>query len=313
MWHEERTSSELVEGRAAAVLERAAMSQQAAIDSERVAADRELVEDVVVKAKTSFYWAMRLLPAAKRQAMFAVYAFCRVVDDIADGDLPEAAKLRQLQGWREEVDRLYARDARDPIARALIEPIRRFALAREDFHAIIDGMETDARGGLIAPAMAELELYCSRVAGAVGLLSVHIFGAPREGRRELARTLGEAVQLTNVLRDLAEDADLGRLYLPRELLEKYGVPVDSPHTALRHPKLAGACEELAAVAERRFEEAMALLGAMPRRPLRPARIILVVYRRLLQRLRQRGFARIAEPVKLSKTEKLWLILRHGLF
>jgi len=289
------------------------MSQQAAIESEQVAADQELVEDVVVKAKTSFYWAMRLLPAEKRQAMFAVYAFCRVVDDIADGDLPEAAKLRQLQGWREEVERLYAGDAHDAIARALIEPIRRFDLAREDFLAIIDGMETDARGGLIAPPMAELELYCSRVAGAVGLLSVRIFGAPRQGRRELAHALGEAVQLTNVLRDLDEDAGLGRLYLPRELLQKHGVPVDTPSAALRHPRLAGACEDLVIVAERRFDEAMALLAAMPRRPLRPARIILVVYRRLLQRLRQRGFARTAEPVKLSKAEKLWLILRHGLF
>jgi hypothetical protein len=167
------------------------MSQQVAIPSEQVVADQHLVEDVVVKAKTSFYWAMRLLPAEKRQAMFAVYAFCRVVDDIADGDLPEPAKLRQLQRWREEIDRLYAGDARDPIARALIEPIRRFDLAREDFIAMIDGMETDARGGLIAPAMADLELYCSRVAGAVGLLSVRIFEAPQKGRRELAHALGE--------------------------------------------------------------------------------------------------------------------------
>src|SRR5215471_11833178 len=105
------------------------MSQHAAIDTSQLTAAHDVVEDVVVKARTSFYWAMRLLPAEKRQAMFAVYAFCRVVDDIADGDLPEAAKLRQLQGWREEIDRLYASDAGDPIARALIEPIRRFALA----------------------------------------------------------------------------------------------------------------------------------------------------------------------------------------
>jgi len=288
------------------------MSQQAAIESGQVAADQELVEDVVVKAKTSFYWSMRLLPAEKRQAMFAVYAFCRVVDDIADGDLPEAAKLRQLEGWRDEIERLYVGDARDPIARALVEPIRRYDLAREDLLAIIAGMETDARGGLIAPAMSELELYCSRVAGAVGLLSVRIFGAPRAGGRDLARALGEAVQLTNVLRDLAEDADLGRLYLPRELLLKHGVPIATPQDALRHPRLAAACEELAAIAERRFGEAIALLSAMPRRPLRPARIILVVYRRLLHRLQQRGFIRFAEPVKLSKAEKLWLILRHGL-
>jgi phytoene synthase len=276
------------------------MSQQATIEGERIADDRGLVEDVVVKARTSFYWAMRLLPKQKRQAMFAVYAFCRVVDDIADGDLPDAAKVRQLQGWREEIDRLYAGAAQHPIARALAEPIRRFDLAREDFLAVIDGMEMDARGGLVAPPMDELRLYCSRVAGAVGLLSVRIFGAPRQDGRRLADALGEAVQLTNVLRDVAEDAELGRLYLPRELLDKHGVAAASPMAALRHPGIAAVCDALAAAAEDRFAAASAVLDAMPRRELRPARLILAVYRRLLQRLRQRGFARLDEPVKLSK-------------
>jgi len=289
------------------------MSQQAAIDVSRTTADQELVQDVVVKARTSFYWAMRLLPAEKRQAMFAVYAFCRVVDDIADGNLPAAAKLRQLQGWREEIDRLYAGTAQHAIARALAEPVRRFDLAREDFLAIIDGMEMDARGGLVAPPMDELRLYCSRVAGAVGLLSVRIFGAPRESGRRLADALGEAVQLTNVLRDVAEDAGLGRLYLPRELLDKHAVAVASPAAALRDRRIAGVCDALADIAETRFADASAVLDAMPRRELRPARLILVVYRRLLHRLRQRGFARLDEPVKLSKAEKLWLVLRHGLF
>lgn len=288
------------------------MSQQAAIAEDDVAADRDLVQDVVVKARTSFYWAMRLLPVEKRQAMFAVYAFCRVVDDIADGDLPEAAKLRQLQGWREEIDRLHAGTARDPIARALAEPVRRFGLERADFLAMIDGMDTDARGGLVAPAMADLELYCSRVAGAVGLLSVRIFGAPRDAGRRLAKSLGDAVQLTNVLRDVVEDAALGRLYLPRELLEKHGVPTQTPAAALAHPNIARVCDDLADIAARRFDEAMAQLAALPRRPMKPARLILVVYRALFQRLRQRGFERLHEPVRLSKAAKLWLLLRHGL-
>ncbi len=282
------------------------------MESVEVAADQDLVADVVAKARTSFYWSMRLLPAEKRQAMFAVYAFCRVVDDIADGDLPGPAKLRQLQAWRDEIERLFDGVARHAVARALIEPVRRFGLAREDFLAIIDGMEMDARGGLIAPDMAELELYCSRVAGAVGLLSVRIFGAPNPGGRRLAGALGAAVQLTNVLRDLAEDAELGRLYLPRELLEKHGIDVSSPAAALRHQRIAAACDELAALAERRFAAAWDLLDAMPRRALRPARLILVVYRRLLLRLRRRGFARLDHPVRLSRAEKLWLVLRHGI-
>lgn len=288
------------------------MSEQAAIDMTGVAAAQDHVADVVVKARTSFYWAMRLLPAEKRQAMFAVYAFCRVVDDIADGDLPPATKLRELQGWREEIDRLYAGKAQHPIARALAEPVRRYDLAREDFLAIIDGMEMDGHGALIAPPMAELELYCARVAGAVGLLSVRIFGAPREAGIALARALGEAVQLTNILRDLDEDAGLGRLYLPRELLEKHGVPAGSPTATLRHPQLPPVCDELARVAQRRFDEAAVLIAAMPRRPLKPARMILIVYQRLLARLQQRGFSRLDEPVSLSKAEKLWLVLRYGI-
>jgi phytoene synthase len=288
------------------------MSEQAAIDMSGVAAAQDHVADVVVKARTSFYWAMRLLPAEKRQAMFAVYAFCRVVDDIADGDLPPATKLQQLQGWREEIDRLYAGKERHPIARALVEPVRHYDLAREDFLAIIDGMEMDGHAPLVAPSMAELELYCARVAGAVGLLSVRIFGAPRAGGIALARALGEAVQLTNILRDLDEDAGLGRLYLPRELLAKHGVPTGSPAAALRHPQLPPVCDELARVAQRRFDEAAGLIAAMPRRPLRPARTIMVVYQRLLARLRQRGFIRLTEPVSLSKAEKLWLVLRYGI-
>ncbi|HTO82155.1 MAG TPA: presqualene diphosphate synthase HpnD [Methylomirabilota bacterium] len=288
------------------------MSQPATIDTSQLTAAHDVVEDVVVKARTSFYWAMRLLPAEKRQAMFAVYAFCRVVDDIADGELPGLVKLRQLQEWREEIDRLYAGAARHPIARALAEPMRRFDLAREDFLAIIDGMETDARGGLVAPTMPELELYCSRVAGAVGLLSVRIFGAPREAGRQLARALGEAVQLTNVLRDVVEDAGLGRLYLPRELLEKHGVPAGPPDAALRHPDLPKVCADLAVTAEARFAEAAELLRGMRRRPLKAARVILVVYRRLLQRLQAEGFTCSGAPVKLSKAEKLWLVLRHGI-
>src|SRR5215813_8471113 len=107
------------------------MSQQAAIESPQTMADQELVADVVVKAKTSFYWAMRLLPKAKRQAMFAVYAFCRVVDDIADGDLPAGSKLAQLQTWREEIAQLYAGLPRHPVTQALRTPIATYDLARE--------------------------------------------------------------------------------------------------------------------------------------------------------------------------------------
>ncbi len=287
------------------------MSQQAAADIVAVGAAQDHVNGVVVHSRTSFYWAMRLLPEDKRQAMFAVYAFCRVVDDIADGDLPSAAKLGHLQGWSDEIDRLFAGRPQHPIAMALVEPVRSFRLAREDFLAIIEGMAMDANAPIVAPTLAELQLYCARVAGAVGLLSVRIFGAPPAKGPALAHALGEAVQLTNVLRDVEEDARLGRHYLPRELLEKHGVPITSPMAMLKDAKLPAVCAELGAIAEQRFAQAAALLAAMPRKPLRPARIILVVYRRLLERLRQGGFAPVGNRVSLSKAEKLWLVLRHG--
>jgi phytoene synthase len=254
---------------------------------------------------------MRILPAAQRDAMFEIYRFCRQVDDIADSSGPRPMRVAQLAGWRDEINDLYEGRIGAKV-QGLLGPMRQFGLKREDFLTVIDGMEMDARDGLVAPSMAELRFYCSRVAGAVGLLSVRIFGAPRESGRRLADALGEAVQLTNVLRDVAEDAELGRLYLPRELLDKHGVPTDSLAAALRHPRLSAVCDELADLAEQRFVAASAELETMPRRALRPARLILVVYRRLLARLRQRGFARLDEPVKLSKAEKLWLILRHGL-
>jgi phytoene synthase len=289
------------------------MSEPAALDMPAAASAEGHVTEVVHQSRTSFYWAMRLLPKAKRQAMFAVYAFCRVVDDIADGDLPAAVKLNQLQGWREEIDRLYAGAPRHPVALALREPVAAFDLGRDDFLAIIDGMEMDARGPMVAPSMADLRLYCARVAAAVGLLCVRIFGAPRADGIALAESLGEAVQLTNILRDIAEDAGLGRLYLPRELLDLHHVKYSTPAAALRDPNLAGVCSEIELIAEQRFAAAQTVLSRLSRSDMRPARLILVVYRRLLQRLHAGGYRNLEQRVSLSKAEKLWLIVRHGIF
>jgi phytoene synthase len=289
------------------------MSEPAALNAPALASAESHVSDVVHRARTSFYWAMRLLPKEKRQAMFAVYAFCRVVDDIADGDLPAAVKKARLQEWREEIDRLYAGAPRDPIALALREPVARFGLARDDFLAVIDGMEMDAGDPIVAPDLETLRLYCARVAGAVGLLCVRIFGAPRGRGIALAEALGEAVQLTNILRDMAEDAALGRLYLPRELLAAHGMAGLSPSAALRHPGLPFAGAGLAALAEERFAEAQAVLQELPRGDMKPACLILAVYRRLLEKLRASGFRDPHRRVSLSKAEKLWLIARHGVF
>jgi phytoene synthase len=271
------------------------------------------VEQVVRQSGTSFYWAMRFLPLEKRQAMFAVYAFCRQVDDIADEPGQIAAKQQALGGWRQEIERLYDGMAEWPVAAALLRPVERFDLRKEEFLAVIDGMEMDAAHSIRIADMEELHRYCDRVACAVGRLSVRIFGVPQPTGDALASALGQALQLTNILRDLKEDARRDRLYLPAALLRSRGVAVGSDAEAvLRHSAIIGACEQLSGLAARRFEEAASLSAVCDRRQIRPAVIMMEVYRRTLERLNGRGWGRWAEPVSVSSAEKLWVALRYGM-
>lgn len=270
------------------------------------------VAEIVRRARTSFYWAMRRLPAARRNAMFAIYAFCREVDDIADDPGVEADKNRRLDEWRGEIERLYSGDPQMPISRALASPVARFGLGREDFLHVIDGMKMDARESLRIADMSELEDYCDRVACAVGRLSNRVFGIDAETGDRVAAALGEALQLTNILRDLAEDAARDRLYLPLSLLRAHGIDGEDPAKVLAHPNLAKACVDIADLAKRRFYEAAALLDRCDRAQMRPAVMMMEVYRRIFERLVARGWSSINERVSLSKAEKLWVVFRYGI-
>jgi squalene synthase HpnD len=285
---------------------------QAAPSIEPVDAEaRAHVRAVTERSGTSFFWAMRLLPPARREAMFAIYAFCREVDDIADEGGTLQDKRDGLAAWRSEIDRLYAGTPQWPTTRALRSAVRDYELLREDFLAVIDGMEMDAVADIQAPSMAELELYCARVAGAVGLLSVRAFGDGSEAARRLALAEGRALQLTNILRDLEEDAMRGRLYLPREILAKHGIDTTEPAAVLAHPNLGAACDELAGIARRSYDEAESWLAKLDRRTMRPAIIMLKVYRRTLEALVARGWRELGRPVGPSKLTKLCIALRHG--
>lgn len=274
-------------------------------------ADRQHVHAVVARSGSSFTWGMRVLPKPRREAMYAIYAFCREVDDIADEGGTRAQKQAALEDWRDEIDRLYAGHPGKPTARALRGPVADYDLPKEEFLALIDGMEMDARDSMVAPSEEELSLYCRRVAGAVGMLSIHAFGAKEEAARDLAVALGEGLQLTNILRDLDEDAAEGRLYLPREALVAAGVESRDPATVLAQPALAKVCDDLADRAEARFEESLYLLGLCHRRALRPSVLMMEVYRRILKRLRARGWAAPRRSVRLPTPEKLWTLLRYG--
>jgi phytoene synthase len=275
--------------------------------------DNAHVLSVVKASGSSFYGAMRTLPPLRRDAMYAIYAFCREIDDIADDPLPPAEKVAGLAEWRTEIDRLFQGKPGKPIGRALLEPIDRFKLRKQDFIALIDGMEMDANESLRGPSMETLELYCARVAGAVGMLSVRVFGAHQARADDVAWSLGQALQLTNILRDIAEDAERGRLYLPDELLSENGIASRDPIAVLKHPALPRVCNALAELAEKRFREAIAAMADCDRHQMRPAVVMMHVYHRILQKLRSRGWQRLDQPVRVSKLTKIWIALRYGYF
>jgi presqualene diphosphate synthase len=276
------------------------------------AALRQTIRNRVEAAGTSFYWAMRVLPRERRNGMYAVYAWCREVDDIADGERSVAHKLAALAAWRDEIEALYAGRPSHLVARALHEPTLCYRLRREDFLAVIDGMEMDAREDIRAPDLATLDLYCARVASAVGHLSVHIFGDASEPAHRVADSLGRALQLTNILRDLDEDARRGRLYLPREILDRHGVHSADPNAVLRHPALSAVCREVAAMAEAHFCDSARAMAQCRRRAMRPAAVMGAVYRATLRQLLRGEWRDPAVRLSLPKPLKLWLLLRHGL-
>lgn len=260
---------------------------------------------------SSFYAAMRVLPASQRDAMYEIYAFCRAVDDIADGSDPRPAREAGLDRWRADIDRLYAGEV-PPGRDALAGVIRRFGLAREDFLAVIDGMAMDVERDIRAPDLIALDLYCDRVASAVGRLSVRVFGMGEAEGRDLAHELGRALQLTNILRDLDEDAAVGRLYLPREALVEAGIAEREPAAVLAHPGLDRACAVVAARARGHFTAANAIMARSSRKATRAPRLMAKVYRHILDRMTRQGWQAPRRRVKVAKARLLWILLADSL-
>ncbi|GMG81275.1 hypothetical protein LNKW23_04880 [Paralimibaculum aggregatum] len=259
---------------------------------------------ITAGARTSFAQGMRILPRPRREAMWALYAFARVIDDIADEDWPLAEKHRLLDDWRCEIGALYEGRPVSAIGHALAGPVARHELPEAEFLALIEGMQMDADGPVIAPSMAELRRYTRRVAGAVGMLSMRIFGAWRgEVSERFALALADAFQLTNILRDIEDDAAMGRLYLPAELLAAHGVPAD-PKAAAVHPRLPEVAQEIGRLARAEFAAARSLVGAHSRLRLAPALLMMGVYSGYLARMEAAGFRR-GTRVRLSGREKAW--------
>jgi presqualene diphosphate synthase len=269
---------------------------------------------VEAKAKgSSFYAAMRLMPRAEREAMFAIYAFCRMVDDIADdGDGTREERFAELACWRRDLDVLYSGGL--PVKGGFLkEAVARYGLRRQDFLAVIDGMEMDVHDTIVAPDLAILDLYCDRVASAVGRLSIKVFGMEEGPGFELAHHLGRALQLTNILRDLDEDAGIGRLYLAREHLEAAGIDARDAKSAVADPRIDKAARATAALAHAHYAKADAILSARPNGRIATPRLMGAVYGEILRAMEAQGWAPPRKRVSLPKSRLLMIVLKHGLF
>ena len=261
--------------------------------------------------QSSFYAAMKMMPASEREAMFAIYAFCRAVDDIADDQQGDrAARTAALNAWRTDLDRLYS--GADPgMAKFLAAAVKGFGLERPDFEAIIDGMQMDVDADIVAPDHATLDLYCDRVASAVGRLSVKVFGMERQPGIDLAHHLGRALQLTNILRDLDEDAAIGRLYISSEALAIAGVPLADPQTVVADPRIDMAARQIACDAKRHYEAAARVMRTA-KGQLKAPRLMGAAYGRILTHMLAEGWKPPRRRISLSKGEKLWVLARYGL-
>ncbi|MDQ2080711.1 presqualene diphosphate synthase HpnD [Xanthobacteraceae bacterium Astr-EGSB] len=262
---------------------------------------------------SSFYTAMRILPKPQRQAMYEIYSFCRAVDDIADDGGDRGVRAAKLDEWRRDIDALY-RGAPPLKLAGLAAVVVQFGMRREDFQAVIDGMAMDVAADIRAPDLATLDLYCDRVASAVGRLSIKVFGMTETEGFLLAHHLGRALQLTNILRDIDEDAGIGRLYLPREDLEAAGVDLadTDPKAVLAQDGVASACQPMLARAREHFAEADKVMHRTRRRVVKAPRIMSAAYKAYHAALTKRGFAPPRERVRLAKPRLLWIILRYAI-
>jgi phytoene synthase len=266
------------------------------------------VKAKVSASRSSFHAGMAILPKARREAMYALYGFCREVDDIADDSPTHELAAQGLRQWRTYTSDVFRGIAHDAITTALLPAIRDFGLVEQDFQDIIDGMEMDSVA-IVAPDRATLDLYCDRVASAVGRASVRIFGDCGPDAMQVAHHLGRALQLTNILRDLAEDAARRRLYLPRELLDKHGVVTRDPQQILKNPQLPAICRDLAAQAGEHYAQARLFMARCPTSAMRPARVMCAYYRAIFDLLVAEDWRDPLQRITLPKWKKIGLMLK----
>ena len=252
-----------------------------------------------------------MLPSPKRHAMYTIYAFFRHIDDIVDGNAQPEEKLELINAWRQELDNIY--DKKVPtteIGRKIYKNCMRFKLPKEEFIKMMDSISMDLPEPLQAPSLQKFNQYCRGVAGVPGSLTLRIFGCEDEALIEkLSTTLGRALQITNILRDVKEDAQAQRIYIPEELLEKAGITSREPESVLVDKNLAIAREELARIAEADYKEAFEQIKLLNKKAARPVRMIAYIYKRYFDIMKNRGWEIISPKPRISRPTKWGLMIK----
>ncbi|MDC3176392.1 squalene/phytoene synthase family protein [Alphaproteobacteria bacterium] len=268
--------------------------------------DQKVVKKIVKNSGSSFYWGMNILKSSRRRAMFAVYAFCRTVDDIADSELALKKKKNLLNDWVKKIENIYKGLTVDSLTRELDFSIKEYNLIKNDFLEIIDGMRIDSKKNIIYPPKRDLENYCDKVAGAVGCLSISIFGIKNKiSGRSYAKYMGRALQLTNILRDIKEDSERGRCYIFREALEKNNIKMKPEHL-LKSDKLYAVCEEISKVAENYYTLASSESNKINDKGLIAPEIMKNIYLKLFIKMKKNNW-NFNQRIKLSILEKLLVV------
>jgi phytoene synthase len=276
-------------------------------DEPSLLADYEHCAQVTRRSRSSFYYAFILLPPDRRRALHAVYAFCRFIDDIADDQSTREPALL-LARWREELDRVYAGVPTRALSRALADSVRRFRIPRELFEEIINGVEMDLSRTRYQ-TWDELRPYCYRVASALGLICIEIFGYRNPSAKLYAENLGLALQLTNVLRDVREDAERGRIYLPLEDLARFNVSEEEILGAVYSPNFVRLMDFEARRARQLYALAQSALAPEDRATLLTAEAMRLIYAALLERIIKSNYRVLDRRHSLSAPHKLYLVGR----
>lgn len=265
----------------------------------------EYCQDKAAKSGSSFYYSFLFLPPPRRRAITALYAFCREVDDVVDETDDAGIARTQLAWWRAQIHACFDGTPEHPVCLALLPAIRDYGLPREQLLEIIDGMEMDLDQSRYLDFKG-LQLYCYRVASVVGLLASQIFGSTHRDTQKYAHDLGIAFQLTNIIRDVGEDARRGRIYLPVEELQRFNVRAADILNARYSDEFRQLMEFQIARARQYYEQAMAALPAQDRSAQRPGLVMAAIYRTLLDEIERDGCRVLDRRIALTPLRKLWL-------